>query len=197
MLSVGLTGNIGSGKTLVAKVFSALGIPVFNADMEARDLYLRPDIIREVVGIAGRGILGEDGMIDRPALASLVFTDKAILEKINRLVHPLVREGFARKAEMSPDSPYIIYEAAILIETGYFRELDRIIFVTAPEQTRIKRVMERDGISAEQVLLRMANQWPENEKIKFADHVICNDGSRMLLPQVLEIHQILRVKTGT
>ena len=191
MLSIGLTGNIGSGKSLAASIFSTLGIPVFNADQQARELYRQPGVINELVKITGNGIIDRDGMVDRQSLASLIFSDKAILERVNRLVHPLVREAFVRQKENSTEAPYIIYEAAILIESGYYRQLDRTILVTAPEKLRIERVMKRDGISIEQVRMRLANQWPEKDKLKFADHVITNDGLRMLLPQVIEIHKIL------
>ena len=194
MLKVGLTGNIGSGKTLVASLFSRLGVPVFYADTEARQLFDRMEVRMMIRGLFGDGILDAAGGIDRKALAGIVFNSPENLKKLNQVIHPLVREAFARYALERMHDPYVLYEAAILFESGYYKDLDRIILVTAPEDIRVKRVMERDGSNREDVLARMANQWTEEKKFPMADFIINNDGKEMLIPQVLEIHRRILLK---
>jgi dephospho-CoA kinase len=192
MLYVGLTGNIGSGKTIVGEVFNSLGIPVFSADREAKKLYFRSDVKSQLLDILGPSILDLNGMVDRKKMAALLFQDQKTVEKVNQIVHPLVREAFQQFSESCHRNPYIIYEAALIVESGYYHELDKLIVVKAPEQLRLERVSDRDNVSIEEVLMRERFQVSEAEKIKVADWVIINDGSQLVIPQILEIDRQLR-----
>jgi dephospho-CoA kinase len=188
ILKIGITGSIGSGKTTVAKIFEALGVGVFHADIEARGFYSSPEVIRQVKLIFGNQVFDPDGQVDRKKIAQLVFREPEMLARLNDLIHPLVRERFRNWCEEFAGNTYILYEAAILFESGYYKQLDKVILVTAPAELCISRVMERDGISRENVEIRMKNQWEEELKIGKADFVIINDGLTMVIPQVLEIH---------
>lgn len=192
MVKAGITGGIGSGKTIVSRMFKQLGIPVFFSDKEAAHILSQDKNIRQkIVHEFGKEILSENE-IDRKKLAKIVFGDREKLERLNSIVHPAVEDYFKKWEKKQKNAPYTIKEAAILIETGTYKNLDHIILVTAPENTRIKRVMHRDHISKEAVLARMKNQWSDDRKKKFANSVIVNDDKKMLLPQVLRIHKKLK-----
>ena len=195
MLKVGLTGNIGSGKTLVGEMFRILDIPVFKADAEAKNLYSRPEIKKQLKQITGKSIFDDHGEVDRHKMAALIFADKKLLENVNALIHPLVRESFSLYSKRFAEKPYVIYEAAIIIESGYYKQLDRIILVQAPEGLRFQRVVGRDGATLEEIKRRAASQMPEEKKMKFADWIIYNDGIQMVIPQVLKIDLELRKLT--
>jgi dephospho-CoA kinase len=191
MLKIGITGGIGSGKTTVANLFAGLGVPVFFADSETRmlqhtDAQLRADLIAAF----GAQTYQADGTLNRTYLAQLVFADKAALQKINSIVHPAVARHFAAWCKAHHAHAYILKEAAILFESGSHTALDGVIVVTAPEPMRIERVMQRDGVPAEEVRKRMANQWPETEKLKRANWIVYNDG-RALEPQVEALHEAI------
>jgi len=191
----GLTGNIGSGKSLVARIFETLRVPVFYADEEGKKLLGHPEIIAQIKQLFGKKVTDGE-KIDRKALAQIVFSDKSKLENLNQIIHPAVRKRFSQWADNHhPDAPYVIYEAAILHESGHHKKMDSIIIVTAREKLRIDRVMKRDSVSEQDVRKRMANQWPEEKKIQHADFVIDNNEKRLLIPQVLEIHRQL-TKSG-
>lgn len=192
MLKVGLTGNIGSGKSLLASIFRILGIPVFSADQEAKALYRQADVKRHLLDVLGPEAFDKEGEADHKRMALLLFRDADLLKRVNGLVHPLVRESFQRFSLQNIRQPYILYEAAILVESGYYKELDRLIVVTAPEPIRLERVMRRDGITSGEVLDRARFQMDEKEKAGLADWVIENDGSHMVIPRVLEIDRQLR-----
>jgi dephospho-CoA kinase len=194
MLKVGLTGSIGSGKSLVGNMFQVLGVPVFDADTEAKKLYQLTEVREQLAEIAGDDIFLSDGQVDRKKLASILFNNPRQLQQVNLLIHPLVRKSFASHAVTSAGYPYIIYEAAILVESGYYRELDKLIVVHAPEDIRLQRVMLRDSASETEVRNRMRAQVSDEERLKVADFIIYNDGSRLVIPQVVEIDRILRVK---
>lgn len=194
MLRVGLTGNIGSGKSIVAEIFSILGVPVFHADDEARALYERQDVKNELAGILGMGIFNDKGGVDRRKMATILFSDELLVKKVNRLIHPMVREALGKFCTQHSHCPYIVYEAAILVESGYYRELDRLILVTAPEHMRIQRVVKRDSITEKEVYRRARFQLPEAEKIPLADWVIDNGGTVLVIPQVLETDRHLRLQ---
>jgi dephospho-CoA kinase len=188
MFKLGLTGGIGSGKTLVCQIFEKLGIPVYYADQAARllmneDAGLKSKIIQMFGNQAYAG-----GELNRPYLADSVFGDNEKLSGLNSLVHPLVREDFLKWVMRQKGVPYVIEEAAILFESGASLEMDKSVLVYAPEEIRITRVMKRDGVSREDVLRRMGHQMKEEEHLKMADHVLNNDGTLMLLPQVIELH---------
>lgn len=191
MLKIGITGGIGSGKTTVANLFAKLGVPVFFADSETRMLqHTDAELRAELIAAFGPETYLANGTLDRAYLARIVFADKAALQKVNSIVHPAVARHFAAWCAAHKSNAYILKEAAILFESGSQQGLDGVIAVTAPENLRIERVMQRDGISEEEVRKRMANQWPEEEKLKRANWIIYNDG-RALEPQVEEIHHTL------
>jgi dephospho-CoA kinase len=188
MLKVGLTGNIGSGKTIVAQVFISLGVPVFNADLEAKKQFDDEKTRESIRKIFGPGIFSSSGEVMRPVLAEIAFNDPVLLDRLNKIIHPGVRMDYQQWCLQHAVAAYTIYEAAILLESGHYREMDKVICVTAPEEIRIKRVMERDLLSRQEVERRIANQWDEERKVALADYVIKNDGSEMVIRQVLEVH---------
>jgi len=195
MFRLGLTGGIGSGKTLVCQIFEKLGVSVYYADSAARFLMgTDAGLMEGIRQLFGEQAYGKEGL-NREYLAGIVFGDREKLAALNRLVHPLVRKDFVNWTEQQKGSPYVVEEAAILFESGAHAFLDYSVLVYAPEELRIKRVMDRDGMSREHVLKRMEQQMSEEEKKALADHVLINDGSRMLLPQVLELHNSIIKRT--
>lgn len=192
MLKVGITGGIGSGKTTVCKIFEALGIPVYYADDRAKSLMQTvPELITAIKNLFGSEAYDPDGSLNRQYIASIAFNDPDKLQKLNRLVHPVVlKDGLSWHFSQS-NVPYTIKEAALLIESGSYRQLDKLIVVTAPVEIRIRRVMVRDKVSENAVLERIHHQMPEEEKTKLADFVIVNDGTRSIVRQVWQIHRKL------
>jgi len=187
-MKIGITGGIGSGKSYVSKIFGALGVPCYDADMEAKRLMNNDLHIREaLVKAFGPQVYGLDGLIDRAYLSALVFRDREKLDLLNGIVHPAVIRHAEDWAE-AQTHPYSLKEAALLFESGSYRLLDRTILVSAPEEERIRRVMQRDGATKAEVVRRIEKQMPEEEKAKLADFVIVNDGQTPLLPQVLKIN---------
>jgi dephospho-CoA kinase len=189
MFQVGLTGGIGSGKTLVCGVLEKLGVAVYYADEQARRL------MDEDQELKGRIVdfFGEeayiDGALNRPFLAGRIFGDDQLLYMLNHLVHPVVRRDYTGWLERQKEVPYVVEEAAILFESGAARWLDLKVLVYAPELLRISRVMRRDGMDEMQVRERMKHQMDEEEKRALADMVIINDETEMLLPRIIEVHQ--------
>jgi dephospho-CoA kinase len=189
MYQVGLTGGIGSGKTLVCSVLEKLGIPVYYADTEARKLMnLDTELIDGIVALFGQEAFKE-GILDRQYLATKVFGSRKKLSDLNALVHPAVRRNYSMWVEKQTDVPYVVQEAAILFESGASRFLDRTVLVYAPETLRIRRVMDRDRVEEAEVRLRMKHQMDEEEKKNLADDVIINDENEMLLPQIIQLHE--------
>jgi dephospho-CoA kinase len=192
-LSVGVTGGIGSGKSTVCKIFSLLGIPVFVADTEAKLLMnSNPEIRKGLTELFGESIYKQDNSLDREKLANLIFNNNELLEKVNRLVHPVVRNEFINWKN-SQDSVYVIHEAAILFESGFYKMMDYTILVSAPEEIRIKRVSERDNIEDEKVRQRINKQWTDEEKRILASIEIVNDNKKLIIPQILEIDKNLKM----
>jgi len=187
MQRVGLTGNIGSGKSLVAQIFKTFGVPVFEADLEAKSILFKPDVSQKVIRLFGDKIL-TDGSIDKKKLARVVFNDKVSLQKLNGIIHPAVRAGFETWAKSNKNAPYLIYEAAILFESGHYNNLDAVIVVLSDPETRIRRVVRRDGATRKEIMTRMQNQWPDDWKKDLADYVIVNNDQKLLIPQVEKIH---------
>lgn len=188
-LKAGITGGIGSGKSLACQIFRILEIPVFEADLEAKRLMDRdPEVRTQLIELAGPEIYKDSEMLDRPRLAELIFNNSRLLQQVNGVVHPAVRQAFSDWAEQQA-APYVLMEAAILFESGTYRSLDFSILMTAPEELRIQRVMKRDGTDREQVISRIRNQWPEEKKIELADFIITNDESTFLTMQVLDVHK--------
>ncbi len=190
MLKIGLTGNIGSGKTTVAKVFELLGVPVFYADDEAKKVMVMDAILIDAIKQTfGAGSYFDDGSLNRKHIAAIVFTNPAELVKLNALVHPAVFRAFDKLEADAKGAPYIIREAAILFESGSYKTCDRTLIVSAPLDKRLARVMRRDSISKTEVEKREARQMPEDEKKKLADDIIVNDDKQLVIPQVLALHQ--------
>lgn len=192
---MGVTGGIGSGKTLVCNVFERLGIPVYDADSRAKWLMDHRESLKEkIAGLLGEGAY-RAGKLDREYVARRVFSDGELLERLNRIVHPEVRDHYAEWVTKQADAPYVIEEAAILFESGADRFMDMTVLVYAPEQLRLARVMERDGVGEKEVRQRMSRQMSEEKKKELADAVIFNDEKAMLLPQIITLHQrILNIK---
>lgn len=196
MTIVGITGGIGSGKSTVCKVFETLGIPVFNSDDEAKSVYTDfPEILEAVRSQFGDTVFS-GGELNKAALASIVFENKEALRKLNQLIHPLVRSKFEKWVEKQ-NSPYVLREAAILIESGAAADCDFVILVKAPESVRIERVLLRNGLSEAQIKQRMTAQMSDDEKSSKSDFIVNNDGSELVLPQILKIHQSLLQSSGT
>jgi|SRR6185437_15935033 len=190
MLKLGITGGIGSGKSVVCAIFQCLGVPVFRADDESRRLLNEDTAVKnEVIKLFGPSII-IDGKPDRKKIAAIVFADKEKLSQLNAIIHPAVRRSFEQWVSKQP-SQVIIEEAAIMFESGAYKNLDAVLVVTAPEKLRIERVMSRDGVTEAEVKRRMENQISDEEKIKRANYVVVNDGVTMLIPTVLEIYKSL------
>jgi dephospho-CoA kinase len=189
MKRIGLTGNIGTGKSTIARFFEILKIPVYHADIMARRILDSDPVKEKISSIFGTNLLNPQNQVDRKALASLVFDDKQKLETLNKLIHPLVKEDFEKWCLNQGDHAYIIHEAAILFESGFDKLFGANILVIAPENICISRVMSRDGVSKEMVLSRMKNQWKQDQKKPLADYILVNDGKSMIIPQVLDIHK--------
>jgi dephospho-CoA kinase len=189
---IGLTGGIGSGKSVVAKVFATLGIPVFNADEEAkRIMQTSTEIKTKLIEQFGTDIYNESGL-DKEKLASIVFNDPFQLQLLNAIVHPLTIQA-AKDWAAKQTSPYVIKEAALIFESGAADGLFKVIGVTAPLSLRTHRVMQRDVITKDQVDARMRNQISDTIKMRLCDYVIENNNQQMVIPQVLEIDKAIRV----
>jgi dephospho-CoA kinase len=188
MLKVGLTGGIGSGKSLVSEVFKRIGIPVFNADQESKSIVnTDEEVIRSLKEEFGNSIYNHDG-IDRKKLAAIIFNNQDALLKVNQIIHPKVRAYFFEWTKSFENKPYVIEEAAILFESKANIEMDFTINVHADELVRVKRVIERDKVSKGIVESRISNQLTNEERITLADFTIHNNGDEMILPQILKIH---------
>ncbi len=191
MLKIGLTGNIGSGKSVVSRIFGILGVPVYNADNEAKRILDSRQVIPMIIDVFGKDAIIGENVVNKKFLAEIVFKDKRKLEQLNSIIHPLVISDFDIWTRNFSDKKYVINESAILVETGLYKLFDRLITVISPEDIRIDRVMKRDNCTKEQVLARINNQLSEEDKIKVSDFIIKNDESDLLISQVLLINKTL------
>lgn len=190
-LKVGLTGGIGSGKTTVARIFEVLGVPVYIADTEAKRLmHENQELRHKIVEIFGEMVYDDEGNLRRKWLADKVFKNKSLLRKLNAVVHPAVHKD-AQEWFSTQNTPYAIEEAAILIESGGYRQVDVIIVVEAPEDIVIQRVMKRDDTSEKDIRARINNQMASDKRREYADYLIINDGKLTLIPQIITIHKAL------
>ncbi|ASU33746.1 dephospho-CoA kinase [Mucilaginibacter xinganensis] len=190
MFKIGLTGNIGSGKTTVSKVFELLGVPVFYADDAAKKVMVTDrELIAGVKAAFGDSSYFEDGALNRKHIAAIVFNDKEQLARLNAMVHPATFRAFDEWVNAIKDVPYVLKEAALLFESDSYKMCDYSIMVQAPFQLRLKRVMERDSLSRAEVESRESKQFSEEKKAALADYIIINDDVQLLIPQVLELHQ--------
>ena len=186
-IKLGVTGGIGSGKTTVCRIFDVLRVPVFSADREAKKIMENDDrIIRRINSIAGKDLYTNGGL-DRMELATIIFNNNNLLEKVNSLVHPVVFDHF-RKWVLEQTAPYVIMEAAILFESGASKFVDRVATVVAPVEQRVERIIQRNKLSREQVMERMRNQMNDEARIKLSDYLIHNSENDMIIPAILNIH---------
>lgn len=198
MLKIGITGGIGSGKTTVCKIFELLGIPVFYADSVAKSIMHTDNQLKEqIISMFGTESYSGTGELNRSYISSVVFKNEAELQKLNSLVHPAVFRAFDSWVSRQVSSPYVMKEAALLFESGSYKMCDQTILVLTPQALRIERVMERDGISEEEVKLRMKRQWDDAEKQKLATHILRNDESHLLIPEIIKLHkQFIEAASG-
>ena len=190
MLKIGITGGIGSGKTTVSKIFELLNVPVYYADAASKELYhADKQLMNDVKHHFGNDIFVND-KLDKAKLSTLVFSNPDKLQLLNSLVHPPTLKHAAQWMEKQ-NGPYLIKEAALLFESGSASGLDYIIGVYAPKHLRIKRVMDRDGLTRDDVLNRIQRQIDEDIKMKLCDFIITNDEQQAVIPQVLQLHEKL------
>lgn len=191
MKVIGLTGGIGSGKSTLLKWFQAQGVPCFESDVAGRVL-LDSTLREEVSKRFGSSLYGSDGRLDRAALAALVFNDTTALDDLNKLVHPAVASAFKTFKKQHDKAPFVINEAAILFETGGYKKCDLTILVKAPMKERIQRIISRNGVSEEEVLARMKQQWSDEKKEQYADFVILNTDLEKTYEQAVNVLKKLR-----
>ena len=190
MFKAGITGGIGSGKSIVANIFRILGVPVYNADTAAKRLMQEDSVIKkQIIELFGNEAYLND-KLNTSYISAAVFANPDKLEQLNNIVHPATindaKEWFSKQT-----APYILKEAALLFESGSSKDVDYVIGVSAPAPLRIKRVMERNKITAEEVKKRMKNQIDETIKMRLCDTVINNDDLHLIIPQVLQVHHTL------
>jgi dephospho-CoA kinase len=190
VLKVGLTGGIGSGKSTAAKIFEVLGVPVYYADKEAKRL-MNEDapVKKEIIKIFGEKAYANN-KLDRKYISSIVFSDPVKLDSLNAIVHPATKKD-AEAWMQKQNTAYAIHEAALIFEAKVNERLDHVIGVSAPEELRVKRAMERDNVSREEILKRMSQQLDEKSKMSKCDFILVNDENKLLIPQVVELHQKL------
>lgn len=191
MIHVGLTGGIGSGKSTVARVFEMLAVPVFYADQIAKEAYNDPMIRHQMIAYFGEGIYNHTA-IHKQKLAAEIFNDEEKRQFVESIIHPFVARQYSSFKEKHKYAPYIIREAAILIESGAYKDCDQIIVVTAPEEDRIKRVMRRDNCSKDEVIARLSKQLNDEQRRKFATQVWANDNLFPMLETILRFDNFIR-----
>ncbi len=192
MIRVAVTGGIGSGKSVVCEVFDKIGIAVFNADYWAKHIMNNnTDVVKQLKKLLGNDVYRQNGMLDRKKMAEIIFSDTFMLEKVNSIVHPVVRNEF-QSWSTKQTSAYVIQEAAIIFENKQASTFDKIILVTAPEKIRINRVTKRDRLKANDVQKRINNQLSDEIKKKKSDYIIINDNIQLIVPQILKIDKQIR-----
>ncbi len=189
-LQIGITGGIGSGKSIVCKIFSCLGAPVYDADSRAKSIMTTDGILRgQIKKEFGDLAYLSDGSLDRAYLSRVIFENQEKRNLLNQMVHPRVAADTERWLDQNQEASYVVREAALLIESGAYQNVDKVILVTAPEELRIKRVLARDPHRLrEEIRKIIATQIPEEEKKKVADVVVYNDETQLLVPQILQLH---------
>ena len=188
VLKIGLTGGIGSGKSTVAKIFSTIGIPVFYADVAARNVMHEDAVLKQKIKQTFGDAAYENDKLNRKYIADIAFNNPFKLEQLNAIVHPATIAA-AQQWMLQQTTPYAIKEAALFFESGSAEGLDYIIGVYAPQHLRIQRVMQRDNVTREDVFTRMSKQINEEMKMRLCDFVIINDEQTLVIPQVLKLHE--------
>ena len=187
---VGLTGGIGSGKSTVAKLFEIIGCAVFYSDTVAKEIYFDSNIKPQIISLLGKEVYLSENKIDKKYVSSKIFSDTDLLRQLNAIIHPAVIEKFKEFKKLNAGK-LIVKETALLFEAKLGSEVDKIILVAANDELRIKRVMQRDGLSHEEVINKMKAQLPQEDKIKLSDFVIYNNEEEFLITQVLSIYSKL------
>lgn len=191
-LKVGITGGIGSGKSYCARYFRCLGIPFYDADTRAKLLMQSNDLLKnDLIRLLGEKIYLENGELNKPYMRKQLFNNSKIRHAINEIVHPAVGRDY-EKWHRGQEASFTLKEAALLVESGSYRELDHLIMVMTPLSLRIQRVIHRDKISSEEVRQRIRSQWSDAEKLKVSDSCIDNSGIRPLLPQIIHYYFFLK-----
>ncbi|RLD61218.1 MAG: dephospho-CoA kinase [Bacteroidetes bacterium] len=197
MLKIGITGGIGSGKTIICEIFKQLNIPVYNADNEAKKILIENKTVRKkLIENFGDNIYLNSSEINKEFLANIIFNSSSDIKKMNSIVHPAVWDDFLSFTQNKSDCEYVILEAAILIESGFYKNMDYVINVSAPQDVRIKRVMMRNNMKRNSVVQRINSQISEQERIKKSDFVIINDDKKLVLPQVLDLHKKMIINSS-
>jgi dephospho-CoA kinase len=193
MIKLGITGGIGSGKTTVAKVFETIGVPVFYADDEAKKFLLKDSVKQQLVELFGTKVINESEDVNKTELANIVFNNKESLEQLNALIHPLLMNEFIAWSEKknAEKHPYVVMEAAILFEAGFEVYVDKTLCISAPIDTRISRVVNRDGTTKEQVKSRINNQMTDEERELKSDFIINNLSNRMIVADIVSLNKSL------
>ena len=194
MLTVGITGGMGSGKTTVCKIFELLRVPVFYADDEAKKLYDNKTIKQKIVKVFGATILNKNKEIEKRILSQKVFNDKSLLAKLNAIIHPEVRRNFNEWKKQQKDKKYVIKEAAVMIESGAHKEIDYLISVKSSKSLRIKRLLDRNNLTVSEINKRINQQLSDKKRAQYADAIINNDDKHSLIEQALKIHRQLTEK---
>lgn len=184
---IGITGGIGSGKSIIGRVLEVLDFFVYYADREAKHVVYRPDVKAKIIESFGSQSFDEKGQYNRNFIASVVFENRQRLNTLNDIIHPAVQDDFSQCVDKHKNQTLLFKEAAILFETGNYKKLDHIILVTAPLEDRIKRTIERDQVTRNQVLDRIEKQWDDDKKRELADFEIINNEKQLLLPQIYHI----------
>ena len=192
MKRVGLTGGMGCGKSTVAQAFRQLGVPCFVSDIVAAGYYLDPDFLDDLRQLLGDAVFLPDGSADKPAIATRVFADRRLLEGLNALVHPRVIQDFNRFCSIHSQSPYVLFESAILYDYGFDSLMDSVICVYLDLNERLRRLRLREGLDDQHLLARIANQIPAEEMMQRADYVILNYEGNPRQRQVTYIDKQLR-----
>ena len=191
MIIVGLTGGIGSGKSTVAKVFETLGVKIYNSDERAKELYFVPNIKVEIEKLLGKEAYVNETTLNKKYISEKIFSDNELLKQVNAIIHTEVKKDSDTFAKTHANEKYIIKESALLVEAKLLSSIDKLLVVTSNINLRKHRVALRDGFSEEEINKRMAQQMPEEEKIKLADWVLENNEEDLLIPQIVKIHQSL------
>ncbi len=194
MKKIGVTGGIGSGKTVVCEIFRTLGIKIYNADFRAKEILNSDNSVRSLIIETFGNDIYRNGIADRKRLADKVFNNPEELLKLNAIVHPAVARDFENFVESNRNEAYIIKEAAILFESGTYKQLDSVVLVYAPAEIRIQRVLDRDKTDRDAVLSRMKNQMDDSEKMKLSNYIIYNNDESSLIKQVIGLHNIFKEK---
>lgn len=188
---IGITGGIGSGKTTVARLLETMGCVLYNSDERAKELYLDEGVKADVIALLGAEAYSDNGALNKLYISEKVFSDTALLQRLNGIIHPAVKKDFDAFTSRFPKQ-IILKESAILFETGIYKDLDATILVTAPLKEKIQRVMARNRVTKEEVEKRMLAQWTDEQKMPLADYVITNGHMQALIPQALKILTKLR-----